>query len=192
MDGTMYFRSGELPILGSRDAPHIMVEYFDYTCSSCRDMSKDLTAARAQLGDRIAVIVLPCPLNRQCNPALPAQVTDHAGACGLARLSLAVWRKAPDKFEAYHHFLMSLPLPANEPAARARAVQDCGGGAALDQALADPWIEGRINQTVQEYATLCAQQIKMPKLLLHGNVMMHGTARSAAVLTATLRQQYGL
>lgn len=192
MDGTMYFRSDELPILGSKDAPHIMVEYFDYTCASCRDMSKDLAAARAQLGGQVAVIVLPCPLNRQCNPALPAQVTDHAGACGLVRLSLAVWRRAPEKFEAYHHFLMSLPLPANEPAARARAAQDCGGEAALDQSLADPWIEGRINQTVQEYAALCVQQIKMPKLLLHGNVMMHGTARSAAVLTATLRQQFGL
>ncbi|MES2706949.1 MAG: vitamin K epoxide reductase family protein [Verrucomicrobiota bacterium] len=190
-NGTMYFRTDELPILGPKDAAHVMVEYFDYTCASCRDMSKDMEAARAQLGGRIAVIVLACPLNRQCNSALPDQVPDHAGACTLARLSLAVWRKAPQQFEAYHQFLMALPLPPDETAARTRATEICGGADGLTLALADPWIEGRLNQTVQEYASLCVQQIKMPKLLLHGNVMMHGTARSAEQFIATLRQQFG-
>lgn len=191
-DGTLIFRSSDLPLLGSPEAPHILVEYFDYTCASCRDMYRDLEAAKQALGGTIAVIVLPCPLNRQCNPALPAGIPDHPGACALARLSLAVWRKAPQEFPGFHQFLMQLPLPVDEAIAKTRAAECCGGLTQLEAGLADPWVEGRINETVQEFAMLAAKQPKMPKLLIQGNVMMHGIARNSATLTALLRKQFGL
>lgn len=191
-DGTLIFRPSELPLLGSPEAPHILVEYFDYTCASCRNMYQDLESAKQALGGKIAVIVLPCPLNRQCNPALPAAIPDHPGACVLARLSLAVWRRAPQEFAAFHRFLMQLPLPADEAAAKTRAVECCGGLSQLEAGLADPWVEGRINETVQEFAMIAAKQTKMPKLLIQGNVMMHGIARNSATLSALLRKQFGL
>ena len=72
---TVYFFGRELaydpaalPLLGDPAARHILVEYFDYTCPSCRDMYGDLVKLKATRGADFAVIVLPVPLNRSCNP----------------------------------------------------------------------------------------------------------------------------
>ena len=84
------YRLGSVPLIGSPDAKHILVKYFDYTCQSCRTMEKDLAVLMQTYPGQVAVIVLPTPLNRACNPYVSAG-NDHEHACELARLGLAFW-----------------------------------------------------------------------------------------------------
>lgn len=67
---TKSFRLGSVPLIGSPQAKKFLVKYFDYTCGSCCDMDEDLTTLLQKHREEIAVIVLPTPLNRSCNPFL--------------------------------------------------------------------------------------------------------------------------
>lgn len=182
----------ELPLLGKKDAQFVMVEYFDYTCRSCRDMAGDLKAMQRTFGQAFAVVLLPCPLNRQCNPHLPGGVEDHAGSCELTQLALAVWRLAPEKFLDFHALLLAATLPVNVATATAEAESRVGGREALAKALRDPWIKQRVSETVNQYRLFSSQNIHMPKLLLKGSVMMHGPASSESVFLDVLREQFGV
>ena len=175
-DGALVYKLNEVPFLGNPDGAYKVVDYFDYTCPSCRDMHDDLVQMK-KIREDFMVVVLPCPLNRECNPNLPADITNHAGACELAKFALAVWRKAPSQFADYHHFLMRLPLPVNVDMAKKQASKLLGSETALNLALADPWIADRLGATFDEYRLLTAKDKKMPKLLLGSNRVMNGQAR---------------
>jgi len=95
------------PILGDPAAEHVVVKLFDYTCRHCRNLDKYLDAARTRYGDQLAIVVLPVPMNSKCNKYLGSGPPHphHRNACELAQLGMAVWFAAPEKFEAYHHWL---------------------------------------------------------------------------------------
>lgn len=189
-DGALVFDQTKLPKLGKDSTPHVLVEYFDYTCSSCRDMHADLEDLLKRAGNEFSVIVLPCPLSRECNPALPKTVDDHPSACLLARLALAVWRKAPGQFAEFHHYLMTIPLPADEAAAQSKAASICGGEMELNMALGDPWISEQLAETVSQFRLLSAQEQKMPKLLLRDDIVMHGVARDVESFRAEMKRRF--
>jgi uncharacterized membrane protein len=189
-DGALVYQLNELPRLGSPKAKHVMVEYFDYTCRGCRDMSGDLESLLVKEQERFAVLVLPCPLSKSCNPNLPANFPDHPGACELATLALAVWRQAPSEFPAFHHFLMKLPFPIDLETARQRARELCGGEEVLQKALTDTWIKDRFDAIFDEFRLLSAGDPKMPKLLLQGNRVMHGAARDVETFLEIVNQEF--
>ena len=114
------FEVGRDPHLGPADARHVLVEYFDYTCRSCRDLYGDLQALKKKWPGLFTVIAVPSPLHRACNPWLSPNINNHAGACELAQMALAMWKAAPQHFPEYHDYLMRLPLPPNLPEARAK------------------------------------------------------------------------
>jgi uncharacterized membrane protein/protein-disulfide isomerase len=93
------------PILGSPEAPYVVLELFDYTCSHCQQMNQQLTAARKRYGQQFAILTLPVPLNRDCNPHYTRVNPRHADACELARLALSIWHLAPESFDAFHEWL---------------------------------------------------------------------------------------
>jgi uncharacterized membrane protein len=176
-DGRMSFDAAALPILGSPDAKVILVEFFDYTCKSCRLMSGDLKALRQRWPGVFSVVVLPTPLHRNCNPFLRPNVSDHPGACELAHLALAVWHIRPERFPDFHEYLMALSLPVLPAAvseAKTKAVSLAG--TAVLAAIEDPAVKGQITENLGNFARLTAESIVMPKLLLHASTMMHGPA----------------
>jgi protein-disulfide isomerase len=85
------------PVLGSPDAPTVLLEMFDYTCGSCQQMSHRIHAARQKYGSALAIIVLPVSLNGQ----------HHATSQQLARLSLSVFVSDREQFENYHEWLLT-------------------------------------------------------------------------------------
>jgi uncharacterized membrane protein len=191
-DGALTYPVAELPRLGSLDAPHKLVEYFDYTCASCRDMSGDLEALFKAYPDKFSLTLLPCPLNRQCNPYCGPKVTDHPFACELAGFALAVWSLVPAEFPAFHKYLMKLPIPVDLEAARAEAEKLCGGPEALVKALADPASQHRLTVTFEEYRLLSATDPIMPKLLLQGSRVMNGPARDIATFLKVMAAEFKL
>ena len=85
----------ELPIrmIGNGRNSVTIYEFLDYQCGWCRRMHETLTDSRESL--RIVVVDFP----------ILGPVSERA-----ARLSLAVSQSAPERYETFHHDLMSLPL----------------------------------------------------------------------------------
>ena len=191
-EGKLNYDAAALPIIGSPDARFVLVEYFDYTCRSCRNMAGDLQALKQKWPGVFSVIVLPTPLNRACNPFLKSHVEDHPGACELARLALAVWHTKPESFAPFHEYLYTLRLPVTEASvkeARAKA-EALSGAAAIAAALDDSRVSGQITENIGNFARLTSENIVMPKLLLRGQVMMHGPARDAETFVRAIEQQF--
>ncbi len=105
------------PLLGHADAQYVFVEMFDYTCPHCRNTHHAIKGAFENYGDKLAILALPVPLERACNDA--ASGGGHAGACELAKISIAVWRVSPEKFHEFHDWMFETTRSA--ASARAQA-----------------------------------------------------------------------
>ncbi len=190
LKGELRFRISEVPVIGDPNAPTVVVKYFDYTCKSCRTMHDQLSAIQEQFPGQLAVVMLPCPLDRDCNPFGPPG-TAHRDACQYARLGLAVWRADATKFREFHDELFHRQGRTTVAEARELAVK-LVGDAALKKALEDPWIRANLRSTFAIYRRMSAQNPRMPKLVLTGVVVMHGLARDQNELTQVLQDQAGL
>ncbi|MGB6221604.1 vitamin K epoxide reductase family protein [Haloferula sp.] len=167
----------ELPHFGPVEAPHVVVEYFDYLCASCRDLHGDLKTLQATYPDQVTVICLPTPLDRACNPNMTPAMSNHGGACEIARMALAIWRIKPEAFEAIHNALFEA-FPATPDFVRELILQQVTEEE-LEAALEDPWIENQLAANFADFARWTAKTPKMPKLLVKDSTMMHGTSSSA-------------
>ena len=188
LDGQVRYTLGELPFIGDPAADHILVEYFDYTCESCRDMQQELERIRLLYPKKFAVIVVPTPLNRSCNPNLLPSVRDHQYACELSRLGLAMWRAAPELFAEFHAELFRRQGGITPEQARRRALE-LVDAQTWEQAEQDPWIRDTLDQSARTYKLLCRQGPRMPKVLLGGNRFIQGVPRTSADLIRELQRQ---
>jgi uncharacterized membrane protein len=118
--GSLKLDIRQWPRIGSPAAKLVVIEMFDYACPHCRTMQTSIRGARERLGNALAVITIPVPMNAECNPTVAETKPDFVDACELARLAVAVWRIAPSKFEEFHEFL--LVGPKAPPASVARGV----------------------------------------------------------------------
>jgi hypothetical protein len=159
------------PILGSPSAKHIVVKLFDYTCPHCRVMHGHLNAARERFGSDFAVVMLPVPMNTNCNQFIRQTDAKHLDACHLAKLALAVWRADPGKFEAFDAWLFAPVHPPSTAEARAKAVQ-LVGAAALARELEDWTLGDRLAVGVKLYGL--ADQGAIPKVLVPPSGMIRG------------------
>ncbi|OYP36468.1 hypothetical protein CGZ80_08815 [Rhodopirellula sp. MGV] len=112
------------PLIGKPDAELVFVELFDYTCPHCQRTHRSLEAARKHFGDRLAVISLPVPLDRDCNPTVRSTSSSHAEACELAKLAVAVWMTDREQFEPFHSYLFESKPSYNQAYAKARTMVD--------------------------------------------------------------------
>lgn len=146
--GRVTLKVREHPRLGPLEAAHVAVKLFDYTCPQCRRMYEQFEQVRARYGSQLAILVLPVPLNAQCNFYLPYTYRTHTDDCRYARLALAVWRLGPSQFPAYHRWLMTGRHPPPISAAAERATRLFGRDA-LKAAIHDPRVTELIGQYVE-------------------------------------------
>jgi hypothetical protein len=105
LGGKLTLNTYQHPIIGSPEAPHIVVELVSYDCKHCRKLNPFIHKALERYGDQVAVIVMPFPMEKSCNPKWPGE--SHAGACGMARRACAIAQLNPRAFAKFHDFLMS-------------------------------------------------------------------------------------
>jgi uncharacterized membrane protein/protein-disulfide isomerase len=170
-NGEFQLDLNEVPLLGPAQAPHVFVSLFDYTCHHCRDMHAHLRHVRQTFAQELAIVAMPVPLDTNCNVVVKRNVAAHAQACDYARLGLAVWRARPSAFDHFDDWLFKPSAPVPLPQARAYAAQ-LVGQAALDQALADPWIARQIQTDVALYQAnkRVANRADLPQLMLGGTI----------------------
>jgi hypothetical protein len=145
------------PVLGLPDAKYVAVEMMDYTCPHCRKMHAHILEAMDRYGDQLAVIILPMPLELECNKLVPATDPIHRGSCKISRTVLALAEVDPSKFLDFHNFLLA---EEEEPPTSSQAVFRAFG-------LVDPKelgrvgrtkeIDDRIQQNIRLFSALSAQ-----------------------------------
>lgn len=184
-----------LPHLGDAQAPHVVVKYYDYACNACRDLHEDLNAFMAKHPGKFCVILLPCPINRGCNPNVPENIPNHEHACELARLALACWRTDPESFPAVNDALFARPVM--DQAKAMEAVKPLMKKPLAANALSDPWIDEILQADADDYKRVNTTNAGttnylMPKLLVGGTRMLHGVPQTREILFKALEQEFKL
>ncbi len=173
------------PVIGSMDAPHILVELFDYTCPHCRRLHGQLQSAHKRYGDQVAIVLLHLPLDARCNRSIGQTNAQHAQACDLTRCAIAVWRSQPAVFEQYHDWMFASPSARSASEARAEAARLIGADV-LKKALDEPVIGKLISQHVSVYEQ--AQKGAIPKLMFP-RVTLRGEPNTEADLFRLLEKE---
>lgn len=179
--GRKSYNVRSLPRIGSEDATHILVEYFDYQCPACRTMSGYLEALVAKYPKDVAVLLLPMPLDADCNPHAPA-ASQHPGSCTIARIALAVWKQHPESFAAFHHSLIADPSIDSARKLAENAISN----------ETDPWIEDLLRANIADWHAFSSTTNKLPKLLVRDKRILHGLPSGEADFIRVMASELGL
>lgn len=119
--GTVKLDVTQWPIVGSTNAKYIFVDMFDYACPHCRNTYAAIQGAEKALGGDVAMIMLPTPLNSNCNGLI--QVTDpkFSESCEISKLAIAVWRCDAAAFNKFDDFMFATEQTPDFASAKAYA-----------------------------------------------------------------------
>ena len=185
-DGRKGYRIDELPHLGRADAPHVIIEYFDYACSACRTMGGYLESLVAAYPDDVCVVLLAVPLDHDCNDSMPPLEPGHPGACDMARAALAVWRASRENFHAFHKAVLADPDVDSTGMLAQALLPDAA------DAMRDPWIESIIKANINDWHVISADNPRLPKLVLGNRRVLHGFPPTEAEFIRVIAGELGL
>ena len=183
----------DVPIMGSPDAPHVIVCLVDYTCIHCRALHPILKELAQQYSNQIAIVCLPVTLSPQCNPFIMHQNSQAStNSCQLARLGLAVWRARPDLHRQFDDWMFEPIKPPPVRQAQDYAAQ-LVGAEKLKAALADPWVSQQMltDSKLHRANWLAADNSALPQIVI-GNAISSGPINSMQHLQLLLQQYLGL
>jgi uncharacterized membrane protein len=189
LDAQLVLSPHELPVLGSGDAPKLLVVLFDYCCPHCRATHGYLLNALAAHKHALGLVLLPTPLNTKCNPFWEETEPRFEHACELARLALGVWQVDRTAFVEFDAWLFEPEMP-RDPAEARRQAEKLVPAAALEAALKDPWIDRQIEQNVAAYHNSKAARI--PVILSLGMKAIVGEPASGQELLQLLEKELSL
>jgi hypothetical protein len=191
-DNKFLLRLDSVPMLGSPDAPRIIVYLYDYTCPHCRDLHGILVAAQRQLSNSLGVALLPMPMSTNCNPVIPPDFFSSSNSCDFARLGLAVWLAKPEAQRQFDDWFFVPEKPVSVEQAREYAAQLVGADK-LKTALADPRLEEQITMDCLLYHANweASGRPAMPQLIL-GEAVSIGPLNSVEHLLVLLNRYLGM
>lgn len=190
LDGKKIYDCQALPCIGSPDAEHVLVEYFDFQCPACHKMRQYLSALVDSHPKEVCVLMLPVPLDHGCNSSLPEYEPGHPGSCSLTRIALAVWRVRPEAYPVIHQQFMSDP-PMDRVTALAFAHVQVDRSK-LAAAMQDPWIDRLIQANIDDWVTFSGDSKKLPQLLISGKRILHGLPSSQSEFLRVMEKELGL
>ena len=138
-NGEMKFDINKVPVLGPRDAKYIVLELFCYTRKQCRALHPQMKQAQTRYGrENFAIVVLPSPLNIECNHIVVRALHEHRYACSYAEYGLAVAAADMDKFEEFHNWLMTGEQPPLPLRSTRKSLRNGRKGENFDTARKEP------------------------------------------------------
>jgi protein-disulfide isomerase len=147
-------------LIGSPTAPYVVVEIVDYACPHCRAMNKTMQQAIDRYGDQLAIVILPMPLELECNKMMNSTEPAHFGACKLARLALAVSEVDPTAFVDFHEWLMADKDNVPEIGKALAKAYRLADAKKIRERATSAEIEQRIQSNISLYESLAAQRAK--------------------------------
>ncbi len=160
--GSIKLKVADWPHIGPSDAKYVVVEMFDYCCPPCRETFKAIRGAQLELGDDLAIVLLPVPLNSDCNPTIKVTGSHYKESCVLSKLAVATWRVDTKAFASLHLWMLADDHPPTyvDTIAKARTLVD---SKKLDVELASGVPDQYISRHVALYKRVGEGAI--PKLL---------------------------
>lgn len=180
------FDLARLPRLGPANAKHVIIEYFDYNCPSCRTMGRYLESLRNQHPDEIAVVCLPVPMDENCNDHMPAGA-HRPGGCEIARATLAVWFARPDSFPSFHRELLEHPFPERLEAMALEFMKADEWAAAL----ADPRVGEALRSNVAAWKRISSRSTVLPKLVIRNQRLVQGVPATESEFLRVMEAELG-
>jgi len=163
LEGKISMSARLWPILGNLSAKRIVIDLMDYTCKHCRLLHRLLKQRITENPDEWAALIMPVPMEVECNPMMKSTPKEHEGACEYTKLAMAVFHGKPQAFVAFEEWLCEgEEAPALE-AVRAKAAEILGTEG-LAWWIEDPRQAKRLNEALAIYDAVGQGQI--PKLLL--------------------------
>jgi protein-disulfide isomerase len=104
--GAIKLKVADWPHIGPSNAKYVVVELFDYCCPPCRETFKAIRGAQEQRGGQLAIVLLPLPLNSDCNPTIKVNGPHYKESCALSKLAVAMWRVDPEAFTSLHMWML--------------------------------------------------------------------------------------
>ena len=190
LDGKFEVTPSQLPVIGDADCENVIVVLADYCCPHCRATHNYLLSAMDKYPDQLVVVMLPMPLNSDCNPHWTKTQKRFQDSCELARLALGVWKVSPDQFLEFDKWLFDSkkPRPINAAVEKAKTMVDAS---LLETVLAtDKSIDQLISRNVDAYADSGAERI--PVLLSPGFSSVVGRPGSEEELHEILARDFNL
>ena len=159
-----------VPMVGSPDAQYIVMLLFDYQCPHCQKIHFMLDEAVRRYEGKLAFVLCPTPLNKQCNPYIPGDADAYKNSCDLAKIGLAVWLARRDSFPVFEKWMYTFESgdrwrPRSLESTMAKAVE-LVGQTNFDTARSNPWIELYIQSCIKRYGqTIQDGKGGVPKLI---------------------------
>ena len=173
--GRIEIDTTKVPIIGDPHAPVVLAVLYDYRCSHCRDTRVMLEKTKQKHGDKLAIVCLPTPLSSKCNRLIRRYNANNRYSCDLAKVSLAFWKVAPEKWAEFDKLMYSSEehhTPARSQIAAGKMIKDKD----LTKALRESWADEQISRDITMYATAgkASGKTTLPMLIsIHG--IMTGT-----------------
>ena len=147
--GKLRISMGDFPMFGSPDAPNVVAHFFDFTCPACREFHSQLMTSHQPVENTTALVMIPVPLDAECNPALQQTAYSHQNSCNFSKIGLALWSIQPEYYYSFDQYMFQGQYPPPINAALAYA-ENLAGREALSAALGNP----RINEILRTGLTL--------------------------------------
>ncbi len=185
LGGALALDLDEEPLLGPPDAEQVVILMLDYACPHCRHTHGVIEKYQAEQPGRLAVVILPTPLNRGCNPHAPEGVGSRfEESCELAKIALAVFLADPAAFPAFDRWLFEPSEPRSGQSAQREAVRRLGEKI-FEQAYGNPRMQQMITRNVYIYGQSGADRV--PVLMVPGAPAVVGRVDDQGVLAELLQ-----
>jgi len=184
----------ELPVTGDPDAPHVITLLYDWQCSHCRKIHNMLPDVVDILSGRVAFILCPISLSRECNPLIPQGSTDRfTGSCQLLHIGLALWRTDPIAYSRYEEWYWGDPTKGWNPPSMDEATayaSDLIGAEKLEQAINDPWIDSYMQTVLQIFGRTSSEGRSAVPRFIYKNDWLIPEADDASALASLIVNLY--
>jgi uncharacterized membrane protein len=102
------------PVVGPKDAAHVVALLYDYQCPHCKVIHGLLEEVAERMEGKVAFVLCPSPLSPACNPYIPAGQDRFPGSCTMAKLALGLWENSPADFAVFDRWLWEEPRAEDE------------------------------------------------------------------------------
>jgi uncharacterized membrane protein len=185
--------TSRLPLLGPLKAPHRIGCLFDYTCHHCRQLHGYIRSTIDKFDGQLSCLMIPMPLDANCNAVIKRTGRDHVDACKYARICLAVQQVAPTKYDEFDRWLFSNHKTAKPLDTVKQHAAKLVGAGVLDKAIASATVQQQLQQNIRAYELNSKNggRSSMPQTIIKNRVMF-GPPPSAVALESILKQTLGL
>lgn len=185
LGGALALNLDEEPLLGPPDAEQVVILMLDYACPHCRHTHGVIEQFQADHPGQLAAVLLPIPLNRDCNPHAPEETGSRfEQSCDLLRVAIAFYLADPVAFSDFDRWLFEPAQPRSADLARDEAIRRLGKES-FEQASTNPRMQQMIIRNVHIYGQSGADRV--PVLIVPGAPAVVGRVDDQGVLAELLK-----